>query len=372
MRIYYHICNNFIGNKIHSEVISRFAISDPNSKHYIFIPFVKRKLFQVNRFDLENVFIEYIYVPKFLRFFPIFKSIFIASRILLRAKKYNIDWSLGNCLGYTFWSDGVICLYIKLLFNTPFITFIRATDVSIFLRYGFHLRPLFKLIEKKSSALCFPSKVLKDSFYNSLFLNSNRNKGLFMPNPLNDFWFDNIYYFDNLKIKNKNVIFVGSFDKNKNLKAVFNGCAILNEVRQDFTLEFIGGSIQDFRKICEVDVIPSWVKVTRRLTKQELLIKYRKSNILIVPSFVETFGMVYLEALSQGCLVIHSEGQGIDNIFKNKVYSYSVNPNNYIQVSNTIDDLLDLDFKKSEEEVRELLKPFSSQKIIRKYNSLFI
>ena len=38
-----------------------------------------------------------------------------------------------------------------------------------------------------------------------------------------------------------------------------------------------------------------------------------------MPSHSETFGLVYLEALSQGLPVLCSENQGIDGLFQNKV-----------------------------------------------------
>ena len=45
-----------------------------------------------------------------------------------------------------------------------------------------------------------------------------------------------------------------------------------------------------------------------------------------MPSFHETFGLVYIEAMSQGLPIIYTKGEGIDGYFKEATVGYSVNP----------------------------------------------
>ena len=49
-------------------------------------------------------------------------------------------------------------------------------------------------------------------------------------------------------------------------------------------------------------------------------------TVFAMPSFRETFGIVYLEALSQGLPIIHSRGQGIDGLFAPNGVSEGVDP----------------------------------------------
>ena len=44
----------------------------------------------------------------------------------------------------------------------------------------------------------------------------------------------------------------------------------------------------------------------------------RDSDIFILPSKNETFGMVYLEALASGCITVCSKNDGIDGIIKDE------------------------------------------------------
>ena len=51
---------------------------------------------------------------------------------------------------------------------------------------------------------------------------------------------------------------------------------------------------------------------------------YRACDVLLVPSSAETFGMVYLEAMSQGVPVLYTRGQGFDGQFPEGEVGFSV------------------------------------------------
>ncbi|MDN6571163.1 MAG: glycosyltransferase, partial [Staphylococcus equorum] len=50
----------------------------------------------------------------------------------------------------------------------------------------------------------------------------------------------------------------------------------------------------------------------------------------------ETFGLTYIEAMSQGLPIIYSKEQGIDGYFENGLVGYSVNPLNIEEIANCI------------------------------------
>ena len=51
---------------------------------------------------------------------------------------------------------------------------------------------------------------------------------------------------------------------------------------------------------------------------------YKECDLLLVPSEAETFGMVYLEAMSQGVPVLYTRGQGFDGQFPDGEAGYGV------------------------------------------------
>ena len=66
------------------------------------------------------------------------------------------------------------------------------------------------------------------------------------------------------------------------------------------------------------------------------LIIIGKMDIFIMPSFHETFGLVYLEAMTQGLPIIYTKGQGVDGYFKENSPGYSVNPYSIDDIKNKI------------------------------------
>ncbi|MND98802.1 D-inositol-3-phosphate glycosyltransferase [compost metagenome] len=103
---------------------------------------------------------------------------------------------------------------------------------------------------------------------------------------------------------------------------------------------FVGGDENQFKKLLGLVEIPEYIKVIGKIKdKAKLLEIYRKSKIFIMPSFFETFGLVYVEALLQGCAVIYSKGQGIDGMIMSDLVC-SVDPYNTNEISQKIEYLL--------------------------------
>lgn len=53
--------------------------------------------------------------------------------------------------------------------------------------------------------------------------------------------------------------------------------------------------------------------------KEKLKALYRECSIFAMPSIHETFGLVYIEALSQGLSVLYTKNQGIDGLLDERI-----------------------------------------------------
>jgi len=58
------------------------------------------------------------------------------------------------------------------------------------------------------------------------------------------------------------------------------------------------------------------VKFLGQLPNRQVLEEMKKTDIFILPSVNETFGMVYLEAMTSGCITVGTKNDGIDGIIK--------------------------------------------------------
>ena len=86
-------------------------------------------------------------------------------------------------------------------------------------------------------------------------------------------------------------------------------------------------------------------------------------------SHSETFGLVYIEALSQGLRLLYSRHQGIDNFFKDRI-GEAVNSHSLEEIVNSLDKLL----SSPEDYVipADLFTQFSWDNIALEYKSIYL
>ena len=67
---------------------------------------------------------------------------------------------------------------------------------------------------------------------------------------------------------------------------------------------------------------------------------YRKSDIFTMPSFHETFGLVYVEAISQGLPIIYTKGEEIEDFVEHNKTGLLVKPKDVDSLVKAMDYLL--------------------------------
>ena len=73
-----------------------------------------------------------------------------------------------------------------------------------------------------------------------------------------------------------------------------------------------------------------------------ILSVFKDSDLFVMPSTEETVGLVYLEAMSQGCIPIGTKGEGIDGIIVDGSNGLLVNPMDEMDLSRCILRLFDM------------------------------
>lgn len=63
-----------------------------------------------------------------------------------------------------------------------------------------------------------------------------------------------------------------------------------------------------------IDLLPTSPQVLEGLTRQELANEFERADVFVLPSLVEGFGLVYLEALAAGCHVIGTFNTGLPDL----------------------------------------------------------
>lgn len=233
---------------------------------------------------------------------------------------------------YTLFTDGNCAYKIYKKYNIPYIVAVRNTDINYFFKYRFWLRKRGRNIIQNAKAVCFLSDVYMKRFFDMYIPNDMRvkleEKCFVIPNGIDEFWFDNKV--GKAKLKNDiepiRLLYVGKIDKEKNLELTIKAINILNAEGYRIQYTVVGKIIH--KSIYHKLVKNQRIKYVPHRSKEELLNIYRRNDIFVMPSFHESFGLVYAEAMSQGLPVIYTRNEGFDGQYSDGEVGYAVNCHN--------------------------------------------
>ncbi len=112
-------------------------------------------------------------------------------------------------------------------------------------------------------------------------------------------------------------LYAGGLMLKKRVDIIIN--AFSEIYREGYHLTIVGGGPEEehLKELAKEKGVEKAVTFTGRLPRDQVAAKMREANVFAMVSINETFGMVYLEAMLQGCIVIASIGGGFDGIINN-------------------------------------------------------
>ena len=327
-----HICSYYYGSKLYKNLMNEMQKN--NIKFSVFAPC------QYNY--------KYFGNESYLNVVPCFNKY---DRILFhykynkiyRALQKNDDIQEYDLLhAHSLFANGYIAYKIFKKYSIPYIVAVRNTDINVFFKYCISLRKLGLNIINNASKIIFISNSYKDILLNKYVSRGQRKvieeKSIIMPNGIDDFFLKNqgkTKYFDN---NNLNLVYTGNIDKNKNLITTIKCCNKLLKNRYNVKLTVIGKIIaKRYKKTINKYDFINYLGVKN---KQEIVQEYKNINIFVMPSKHETFGLTYVEAMSQGLPVIYTKNEGFDGFFKDGEVGYAIKYNDYKEMNAKIELIL--------------------------------
>lgn len=331
-----HINCNYILSSLHQCLIER--LNNEGVENDVFVATYDKKRSIVN--TKEYVKVEECF-EKWDRICFDYKQ----SKILKCIKNtYNIN--NFDCIhAYTLFTDGNSAMKLSQQFGIPFVVAVRNTDVNDFFAKRVFLKNRGIEIMRKASYIFFLSESYKNQVFEkyipSRYHEELLSKTCVVPNGIDDFWINNMPSYEHEDINTNNVIqliYAGRIDKNKNIPTIQAAMNILRKKGIKTELEIVG-RVEDgneFKKICK----DNYTHYIKALPKEKLLREYRQSDIFVMPSFTESFGLVYAEAMSQGIPVLYSKGQGFDRQFEEGLVGYNVDSKSAKSVAEGIEKVI--------------------------------
>lgn len=275
---------------------------------------------------------------------------------------------------HTLFSNGYIALQAKKKWGTPYIVAVRDMDINVFLKYRINLRKLGVEILSQAEKIIFLSKSYRDQTLMTYVPKSLReefyNKSDIIPNGVDNYYLENKSTRDvRDKTKTLNILTVGFVSKRKNQLTVCEAVKRLNDIGivSDYTI--VGGVID--RKILKRLKEYSFVKYIPFLSKEELIQVYRRSDIFVMPSLTETFGLTYVEAMTQGLPIIYSKEQGFDGQFDEGIVGFHVTSTNANEIVDVTKKIV-RNYNEISENSSKLCDLFNWSEITEKYKMIYM
>ena len=319
------ITNDYTNTKLYDNLFS--ALSKQDIESIVFCPNC-----YVTKVD-DNIKIVKCF-RKVDRLFYFLKQKKIFKALEGKIKPFN---EVNLVHAHTLFTDGNIANKVFKKYGIPYIVAVRNTDINTFYKFKKYLSHLGERIMLDAKAIVFLSNSYKNCIVNKHISKKNREiiekKSFVIPNGIDDFWHENSnsHQRDKAQIR---VIYAGAIDKNKNLLSTARALSLL--VEQNFSVSFNAIGRCDNAKILNSLKAYSFFTHKNQMKKEDLIFEYRKSDIFVMPSYYETFGLVYAEAMSQGLPVIYSRGQGFDGQFEEGCVGYRVNSSSYQDIASKI------------------------------------
>lgn len=283
------------------------------------------KNFQEEYVDMQSSKVIFWISPLFL-----LKRLKIASKLMLAYYKSKHDF---NCIhAHTLFFDGYIAYEAYKKWKIPYVITVRSCDL-----YPWYLwkLPVFKeigtVILKNSAAVTFLSSISKIQLLNFLppeMQTEIDRKSYIIPNGISQFWLEK------RQIKRLNdddrcicIVTVGTIEKRKNQISVLHAVKLLE--KEGYSIKYIVVGKRKHKRdqrIVERLKKSRFTEMIPYSPKEELVRIYDRCHIYVMPSYRETFGLSYAEAMSQGLPVIYSKGQGFEGQFDEGMVGYAVIP----------------------------------------------
>lgn len=337
-----HINSNFLTSRLHENLLDRLENDDIHNIVYMPIKESKKK--------------EFLYESKYSVYNPVAfkdldKYIFTyKQRKILKKLHEVIDIHKMDVIhAHTLFTDGNVAYQLNKKYGIPYVVTVRGyTDIERFFRIRINLRRRGRKILENASKVIFLSETNKSDLldryiHNDTLKNDILNKSRVVPNGIDDYYFENEAKSRQLdETEPIRFVQVGKIIPLKNGVGSIRGIRKFSEqTNREAHVTFVGKKVDEAYAEKVKEEGGEMVTYHNPVPMEELASIYRQHDIFIMPSFSETFGLVYPEAMSQGLPVIYSKGQGFDGQYEDGYVGYPVEADNPEDIAEKIELIVD-------------------------------
>lgn len=164
-------------------------------------------------------------------------------------------------------------------------------------------------------------------------------------------------------------LYVGQLIKRKHVQAILEAFCMTDSRKLQLDIIGQGAEEESLKEYVKENNMKN-VSFKGFMAHKDVMEQMKKADCFVMISEQEVFGLVYLEAMSQGCITIASEGEGMQGIIRNEENGYLCSAGDVGQLSRIIEKVMNLDTTRLNEirkKSYETAAEFSESKVARKY-----
>ena len=311
-----HIANSYGGTEVYTELFS--ALDRTGCRQRVFIPLNAR-----NHDRLGRKLIDFVTPGSALHY----------STCLKRWHRYWYGAKIATTVGavekwlaggrpdiihaHTAFFDGAVARELSKRLGVPYVVAVRNTDVDAYYAKLWWNRKYFLGILRGAERIIFISPKYRENFLSKK--GELGAKSVVIPNGIRDIYLANRHRHAPAPGKPATVVYAGGFFERKGLRETIQACDSLRADGLDLRVVAIGRGLpfrpKDAAYAAEMEEMATarpWVVLKDHMDAGGLMEEYRAGDIFAMPSARETFGLVYVEALSQGLPVVYAKDEGFD------------------------------------------------------------
>lgn len=334
-----YLTEDYLHSKVHNNLLMCMLEQDKNLKIYLFAPQRPRVgETLISGFIKHERLIEVI-VPIDI---PLSRYRFdfrakVRCKVRLIEKFVPIS-KIDVIHAATLFTEGSVARVIQKKYNIPFFVSMRGTDSDFYAQKMFHLWPMSRDVIKNANAMAYVTPMIKRKMMERWQYRDFRDKlrmGFIINNGIDSIWINNQYLEKKTISDPVRVLYIGRFDSNKNVMRLITAVKEIHK-SQAIRLILIGGD-GDKQSLIEREVKQhsDFIEYIGKIfDKQKLIQIVRECDCFAMVSHSETFGLVYVECLSQGIPIIYTLRTGFDGMYSQGEIGYGVESHSVDSIKN--------------------------------------
>lgn len=320
-----HINSNYLTSRLHENLLDR--LESEQMHNTVFMPIKeskKEEFLYESKYEVHSP-VAFNEMDKFIFMYKQ-KKIYNKFHEVIDVNKMDVSHA------HTLFTDGNVAYQLHKDYGIPYVVTVRGyTDIERFFKLRINLRRRGRQILKNASKIIFLSETNKHDLLDRYIHDDHLkheiiNKSKIVPNGIDDYYFENEAKPKQLtETEPIRFVQVGKIIPLKNGIGSIQGIRKFSkQTNREAELTFVGKKVDESYAEKVKEEGQDMATYHEPVPMEELVAIYRQHDIFIMPSFSETFGLVYPEAMSQGLPVIYTKGQGFDGQYEDGHVGYPV------------------------------------------------